>query len=127
MAVHGRYGEPCPACGDPVQRIVYAEQLAEDLAAESPGPPPPSSGGPATEAREGAVAHLLTAMDLERCIGRLPEGARAVFVFHDVEGYTHREIAETLDVAVGTVKAQLHRARRLIRVMLEKDREKEHG
>mgnify|MGYP001815968987 FL=1 len=102
-------------------------RLAEDLAADGPPPPLPSSGGPTTEAREGAVAHLLTAMDLDRCIGRLPDGARAVFVFHDVEGYTHREIAETLDVAVGTVKAQLHRARRLIRTMLEKDRENDHG
>jgi len=102
-------------------------RLAEDLAADGPAPALPSSGGPTKEAREGAVAHLLTAMDLDRCIDRLPDGARTVFVFHDVEGYTHREIAENLDVAVGTVKAQLHRARKLIRTMLEKDREKDHG
>ena len=37
------------------------------------------------------------------------------------------EIAEMLDVAVGTVKAQLHRARRLIRTMFENDRIKSHG
>jgi RNA polymerase sigma-70 factor (ECF subfamily) len=44
-----------------------------------------------------------------------------------VEGYTHREIAELLDVAVGTVKAQLHRSRRLLRNMLTEDREAAHG
>lgn len=73
------------------------------------------------------VIDLLTALDLERCIARLPEGGRLVFVFHDVEGYTHREIAELLDLAVGTVKAQLHRARRLLRNMLAEDREAAHG
>jgi RNA polymerase sigma-70 factor (ECF subfamily) len=73
------------------------------------------------------VIDLLTGLDLERCIARLPEGGRLVFVFHDVEGYTHREIAELLDLAVGTVKAQLHRARRLLRNMLTEDREAAHG
>ncbi|MEN8008115.1 MAG: RNA polymerase sigma factor [Candidatus Krumholzibacteriota bacterium] len=76
--------------------------------------------------RDGVI-DLLTGMDLERCIARLPEGGRLVFVFHDVEGYTHREIAELLDLAVGTVKAQLHRARRLLRKMLAEDREAAHG
>jgi RNA polymerase sigma factor (sigma-70 family) len=76
--------------------------------------------------RDGVI-DLLTGMDLERCIARLPEGGRLVFVFHDVEGYTHREIAELLNVAVGTVKAQLHRSRRLLRTMLNEDREAAHG
>ncbi len=76
--------------------------------------------------RDGVI-DLLTSLDLERCIARLPEGGRLVFVFHDVEGYTHREIAEMLDLAVGTVKAQLHRARRLLRNMLAEDREAAHG
>ena len=76
--------------------------------------------------RDGVI-DLLTGMDLERCIARLPEGARLAFVFHDVEGYTHREIADLLDLAVGTVKAQLHRARRLLRNMLSEDREAAHG
>lgn len=76
--------------------------------------------------RDGVI-DLLTGLDLERCIARLPEGGRLVFVFHDVEGYTHREIAELLNLAVGTVKAQLHRARRLLRKMLNEDREAAHG
>jgi RNA polymerase sigma-70 factor (ECF subfamily) len=83
------------------------------------------TGGPPSN-RDGVI-DLLTGLDLERCIARLPEGGRLVFVFHDVEGYTHREIAELLDLAVGTVKAQLHRARRLLRNMLAEDREAAHG
>ncbi len=58
------------------------------------------------------------ALDLERAIGALPEGARDVFVLHDVYGYTHREIAELLGVAEGTSKSQLTRARNLLRSSL---------
>ena len=48
-------------------------------------------------------------------IARLPPGARQVFVLHDVEGYRHEEIADFLGVTTGTTKAQLHRARMLLR------------
>ncbi len=58
-------------------------------------------------------------MDFEGAIGRLPEGARQVFVLHDVEGYKHGEIAAMLKVTSGTSKAQLHRARMLLRRHLE--------
>jgi len=54
-------------------------------------------------------------MSLETALERLPEGARRIFVLHDVEGYKHDEIAELLDIAPGTSKAQLHRARMLMR------------
>ena len=57
-------------------------------------------------------------MDLERAIAALPEQARAVLVLHDVEGYRHREISEMMEIAVGTSKAHLHRARKLLRAML---------
>lgn len=57
---------------------------------------------------------------LERAIAVLPEGARTVFVLHDVEGYKHEEIARMSGIAVGTSKAQLHRARRLLREAIEK-------
>lgn len=54
-------------------------------------------------------------IDLEAAIASLPEGARTVFVLHDVEGFRHEEIAEMTGTAEGTSKAQLHRARRLLR------------
>jgi RNA polymerase sigma-70 factor, ECF subfamily len=58
-------------------------------------------------------------MDMDEAIASLPRGARLAFVLHDVEGYQHQEIARQLSVSVGTVKAQLHRARRLLRERLE--------
>ncbi len=57
-------------------------------------------------------------MDLQRAIATLPPGARSVFVLHDIEGYKHEEIARMSGVAVGTVKAQLHRARKLLQQRL---------
>lgn len=57
-------------------------------------------------------------MDLERAIRALPEGARRIFVLHDVEGFKHEEIANMTGVAVGTSKAQLHRARRMLQEAL---------
>lgn len=59
-------------------------------------------------------------MDMEEAIASLPQGARLAFVLHDVEGYQHQEIAAQLGVSVGTIKAQLHRARRLLRERLER-------
>jgi len=56
--------------------------------------------------------------DLEKAMAALPPGARAVFVLHDVEGRTHEEIAALLKLATGTSKAQLFRARRLLREAL---------
>ena len=54
-------------------------------------------------------------LDLEAAVAKLPRGARKVFVLHDVEGYKHEEIAEMFGVTVGSCKAQLHRARMLLR------------
>jgi RNA polymerase sigma-70 factor (ECF subfamily) len=42
-----------------------------------------------------------------------------IFVLHDIEGYKHEEIADHLRLAVGTSKAQLHRARKILREVLE--------
>jgi RNA polymerase sigma-70 factor (ECF subfamily) len=51
---------------------------------------------------------------LQACLARLPERARLVFVLHAIEGYRQEEIATTLGIALGTVKAQFHRARQLM-------------
>ncbi len=59
-------------------------------------------------------------IDLERAIASLPSRARTVFVLHDVEGYQHDEIAQLTGTAVGTSKAHLFRARRLLREALER-------
>lgn len=61
-------------------------------------------------------------MDLERAVATLPPRARAVLVLHDVEGWKHEEISVSLGMAVGSSKAQLHRARQLLRARLEAHR-----
>lgn len=57
-------------------------------------------------------------LDLERAVATLPPRARAVLVLYDVEGWRHEEIAEALGMAIGSSKAQLHRARGLLRARL---------
>jgi len=68
-----------------------------------------------------AVARAMpeTRLDLERAIARLPDGARSVLILYEIEGYRCDEIASLLDISSGTVRSQLHRARRLLRDMLQ--------
>lgn len=68
----------------------------------------------------GGTHYPGTTMDLEQAIAGLPDGARTVFVLHDVEGYRHEEIAGMMGLAPGTSKAQLFRARRLLREALDR-------
>ncbi|NVJ62571.1 MAG: sigma-70 family RNA polymerase sigma factor [Gammaproteobacteria bacterium] len=57
--------------------------------------------------------------DLDTAISELPDKARMVLVLHDIEGYKHNEIAEKMSISEGTSKAQLHRARKLLKARLE--------
>ena len=85
-------------------------------------------GGPRFDDDEAAIDALgvpdsaghatALGMDLERAVATLPLRARAVLVLHDVEGWKHEEIAEELGMAVGSSKAQLHRARGLLRTRI---------
>lgn len=62
-----------------------------------------------------------TALDveyLEKAINRLPDGYRAVFVLIEVEGYKHKEVAEMLNITVGTSKSQLFYAKKKLREYL---------
>ena len=59
--------------------------------------------------------------DLEAAIAGLPERARTVLVLYDIEGYRHAEIADMTGMAVGSSKAQLHRARKLVRKVLQEE------
>lgn len=62
-----------------------------------------------------------TSFDLERAIAALPDGARDIFVLHEIHGYAHHEIAAMLGVVEGTSKSQLARARTLLRRALNPD------
>lgn len=80
------------------------------------------SGAEALETDDSALedmraigASRALGIDLERAVATLPPRARAVLVLYDVEGWKHEEIAIELGMAVGSSKAQLHRARGLLR------------
>lgn len=70
--------------------------------------------------RDTGAARPGLRLDLERAIAALPDRAREAMVLRDVEGHSYREIASLMGVAVGTVKAQVHRARALVREKLER-------
>lgn len=53
--------------------------------------------------------------ELEGYVARLPERARIVFVLHAIEGYRHEDIADMMNMAVGSSKAQFHRAKHLLK------------
>ena len=86
------------------QRVTFAEDLSANGAIEGDIDPP----------------DVEQEIDLERAIAALPPGARRVFVLHDVEGYRHDEIARMTGNAEGTLRAQLHRARRLLMEALKR-------
>ena len=66
-----------------------------------------------------AGQHTDASLDLEMALRTLPSGARDVFVLYDIEGYKHEEIAAMMGITTGGSKAQLHRARRLLREVLK--------
>lgn len=68
----------------------------------------------------GTTPSVEHSLDFEKAIGQLPEGARQVFVLHDIEGYRHEEIAELLHIVPGTSKSQLHHARMTLRRHLDR-------
>lgn len=72
-----------------------------------------------------AGMHTRERLDLERAISTLPERARAVLVLHDIEGWKHGEISIELGMAVGSSKAQLHRARNLLRQRLGEEHDRD--
>ena len=68
----------------------------------------------------GLAEQTVTKMDLERSLAKLPEGCRAAFVLHDIQGLEHREVAEALGIAEGTSKSQVHKARLRLRALLSR-------
>ena len=88
-------------------RMTQATSSIDDDNATEPVWP---SSGPAV----GAVHQI----DLDRAIAKLPEGCRAAFLLHDVEGFEHREVGSMLGISEGTSKSQVHKARMKLRVLL---------
>lgn len=68
--------------------------------------------------RADADPAVIAEQDLSPLLDKLPEGYRTVLVLHDLEGFTHTEIAAALGIAEGTAKSQLSRARAAARALL---------
>lgn len=92
-----------------LDRLKSKGRQAEELPAEIPSPERP--------------AGLVSRMDLSRAVAGLPVQARTVFLLHDLEGFKHREVAETLGISEGTSKSQLFRAREKLRRRLDSNLE----
>ena len=94
------YGIAVNVWRESVRRRAGAD-ISLDAIPEEPASPTPHSGD--------------ERLDLERALRELPVAGRAVLLLHDVEGYTHEEIAGLLEISSGTSKSQLSRARERLR------------
>ncbi len=70
---------------------------------------------------EATLSSFFTTYDLEKAISLLPPGFRQIIILYAIEGYKHHEIAELLDISVGTSKSQLFHAKRALRSLLNEE------
>jgi len=84
-----------------------------------------STGDPGRYGRVAPEGSVEDTIDVERALAGLPEAARTALVLYGIEGYKYREIAEMTGLAEGTVKAQIHRARKLLEKALGQGGEEE--
>ena len=99
--------------------VVLARRRRTSLLPELPSRPPDAHGDCTDPPGEWTLDTPVEVSEIEAAVGALPEGARDVLVLCGIYGYSHSEAARMLGVAEGTCKAQLHRARALLRARLE--------
>lgn len=69
----------------------------------------------------------LSVEHIHRAIQQLPAGCRTVINLHLIEGYQHQEIAEILQISVSTSKSQYHRAKKLLRPLLQQNKNQKNS
>jgi RNA polymerase sigma-70 factor, ECF subfamily len=99
--------------------VVLSRRRKAAAQAELPPLPADASEEPADAAGEWTLDTPVEVREIEAVIASLPDGARDALVLCGIYGYSHDEAAQMLGVAAGTCKAQLHRARALVRARLE--------
>ena len=98
------------------------KRIPEVSLSSIPKPGQESSSGPMERgAPDPLLRGALDHMTLRKAIDQLPRGYREIFILHDVEGYTHGEIAEISGCSVGNSKSQLFRARLGLRQLLHEE------
>jgi RNA polymerase sigma-70 factor (ECF subfamily) len=100
-----------------IRRKKPTEVLAEDLGRHSSNGEGSRECGPSDTSMLGAIERL----NLKRAVSKLPAGYKKLFLLHDVFGYEHNEIAGLLGCSTGCSKSQLHKARKRLRRLLERD------
>ena len=82
--------------------------------------PDEEAGGPRRDfgAPDLTLTGSIDRLNLQRAVGQLPPGYKAVFVLHDMQGYEHNEIAKIMGCSIGNSKSQLHKARMRLRELL---------
>lgn len=101
--------------------VVLARRRRTASQPELPPPQPDADGDRPDPPGEWTLDTPVEVSEIEAAVGTLPEGARDVLVLCGIYGYSHGEAARMLGVAEGTCKAQLHRARALLRARLESE------
>jgi len=74
------------------------------------------------EAYRATSTPIFERVSLSAAISQLPSGYREIFKLHDVEGYTHQEVATLMGIQIGTSKSQLHKARMRMRRLLQTEK-----
>ncbi|MBS0012280.1 MAG: RNA polymerase sigma factor [Bacteroidales bacterium] len=72
------------------------------------------------ESYEPDAIERLKAKDVLSLVARLPDGARMIFNLYALEGFTHKEIAEKMNISEGTSKSQFNRARKMLMSLLNR-------
>ncbi|MDP9148200.1 MAG: sigma-70 family RNA polymerase sigma factor [Acidobacteriota bacterium] len=99
------------------KKSLPTDSLEETLDPDGENSGPKKDVGAPDLRLSGAVDRV----NLERCVQKLPNGYRTVFVLHDVQGYEHNEIADIMGCSVGNSKSQLHKARTRLRDLLQEE------
>jgi RNA polymerase sigma-70 factor (ECF subfamily) len=108
------------ACYDELRRRKRRPKAALDaLYVEDPSPDPDGTFVNWPENPESHAARMDLQAAIAGCIEDLPEDQRTVTVLCDIEGFSYEEIAETVGVALGTVKSRLSRSRAKLRDCLQ--------
>lgn len=94
--------------------VVLADARAAQRRADRFGELPDETDAEGSRVAWDSGAAAMDRLDLESAIRKLPPATRHVFVLHEIEGYRHDEIASLTGKAPGTIRAQLHRARKLL-------------
>jgi RNA polymerase sigma-70 factor (ECF subfamily) len=76
--------------------------------------------GEVTQVEYSDIIDKISTDELIKLIQQLPEGYRLVFNLYEIEGYTHKEIAQLLNISEGTSKSQLHKAKQFLQKLLLK-------